>query len=349
MPAIDAALPATPTPGPSAPTEARPAPQNAAKGLKMADGDTQASDAFIAALLAQSTVQPITPEQAVVAAEAAPMAATGQDLPALRPGLAAGAALRRPLTPAATDGTPVAASATAATAVKGAHDDFASAFVALQDAMTGSAGNERGSDGSLDTGASGGLNVGGPVADLSQAVTNTPARVEVDVRGALDALTGAHAARAHEAPANAQAYAAKPAPLPMDQPAIFAERLNQHVSFMIGDQIQSAQIAVTPADLGPVEVRVTLVGDEAKIQLSATHAATREALNEALPRLRASFAEAGISLSQAGVFTQMPERQQADPSFTAQARGNEADFEAAPLASVVPSRSLKVGLIDAFV
>ena len=43
MPAIDAALPATPTPGPSAPTEARPATQNAAKGQKMADGDTQAS------------------------------------------------------------------------------------------------------------------------------------------------------------------------------------------------------------------------------------------------------------------------------------------------------------------
>ncbi len=45
----------------------------------------------------------------------------------------------------------------------------------------------------------------------------------------------------------------------------------------------------------------------------------------------------------------MPERQQADPSFTAQARGNDGDFEAAPLTSVAPSRSLKIGLIDAFV
>lgn len=347
MPAIDAALPATPTPGPSAPTEARPATQNAAKGQKMADGDTQASDAFIAALLAQSTAQVITPEQAVATPDAAPMAVTGQDLPTLRPGLAAGPAARRPLTPAATDSAPAAA--TPAT-TESAQDDFASAFVALQDAMTGGgSGGERRSDSSLDTDGSGGLNAGGLVSDLSQAVTNTPARAEADVRGALDALTGAHAARAHEAPASAQAYAAKPAPLPMDQPAMFAERLNQHVSFMIGDQIQSAQIAVTPADLGPVEVRVTMVGDEAKIQLSATHAATREALNEALPRLRASFAEAGISLSQAGVFTQLPERQQADPSFTAQARGNDGDFEAAPLTSVAPSRSLKIGLIDAFV
>ncbi len=94
MPAIDAALPATPTPGPSAPTEARPATQNAAKGQKMADGDTQASDAFIAALLAQSTAQVITPEQAVATPDAAPMAVTGQDLPTLRPGLAAGPARR---------------------------------------------------------------------------------------------------------------------------------------------------------------------------------------------------------------------------------------------------------------
>lgn len=347
MPAIDTALPPATPAGPSAAAEARPAAQIPAKGPKMAVGDAEGSEAFIAALLAQTSVQPVTPEPAPAPLEAAASAVTGPDLPVTRPALAAGPATRRPLTPLTADAVSLAPQA-----AEVATDDFASAFVALQEAMTGSGGGgERHAEHSVDgdgVGAGTSNAIAMPV-DVGAAGGNSVARAELDPGRALEALTGAHAARAHEAPAAAQAYAAKPAPLPMDQPAMFAERLNQHISFLIGDGVQSAQIAVTPADLGPVEVRVTLVGDEAKIQLSATHAATREALNEALPRLRASFADAGISLSQAGVFAQMPERQQSDPTFTAQARSNDGDFEAAPLAAVTPSRSLKVSLIDAFV
>ena len=70
MPAIDAALPAAPTPTPGAAAESRPMAQNAVKPAKMANGDSQASDAFIAALLAQSTAQMITPEQPAAAGEA---------------------------------------------------------------------------------------------------------------------------------------------------------------------------------------------------------------------------------------------------------------------------------------
>jgi flagellar hook-length control protein FliK len=266
-------------------------------------------------------------------------------LPALRPSLAAAGGTRRGAAPSA-DNLPTAA-LSADAEVDGAHDDFATAFAALQDAMTGGAGGDRGAKTAADDSAP--LGTGSTLADLTGVTAAGSARGDHAASQALDALTGAHAARAQEAPAPAQAYAAKPAPLPMDQPALFAERLNQHVSFMIGDQIQTAQIAVTPADLGPVEVRVTMVGDEAKIQLSATHAATREALNEALPRLRASFAEAGIALGQAGVFAQMPERQQAEPSFNGPTGGGERDFGEAPRAVTAPARMMRVGLIDAFV
>jgi len=345
MPAIDAALPAAPTPTPGAAAESRPTAQNAVRPAKMANADSQASDAFIAALLAQSTAQMITPEQPAATGEAGPALVAGQELPTLRPALAATPAVRRPAAPVAPDTAPTVAAAVEG----GAQDEFATAFVALQDAMTGGAGGERGKDSGPAGVGDDALSATALLSDPNASTVNAPARGEAEASRALDALGGAHAARIHEAPAPAQAYAAKPAPLPMDQPALFAERLNQHISFMIGDQVQSAQIAVTPADLGPVEVRVTMVGDEAKIQLSATHAATREALNEALPRLRASFAEAGISLSQAGVFAQMPERQQADASYSAQARGQDGDFDIASAAPVAPGRSLKVGLIDAFV
>ena len=266
----------------------------------------------------------------------------------MRPTLATTSTPRRAVGPLLADHPP-AATGTAPVALNGPPDEFAMAFVAQRNAMTGG--------GQLDTQteadrATSLISAPGPalLADLTGTGSAGQARGEQAANQAVDALAGAHAARSHETPAPAASHAAKPAPLPMGQPALFAERLNQHISFMIGDQIQTAQIAVTPADLGPVEVRVTLIGDEAKIQLTATHAATREALNEALPRLRASFAEAGILLSQAGVFAQMPERQQAEPSLSGQSgRSDERDFEHTPLTGVASARSVNVGLIDAFV
>ncbi len=339
MPAIDVAMP-TPLAAPSASAEVRPSGQTPAASAKAGEkankNDTQASDAFIAALLAQSTLPQAKRDLPT------PLTEGGQDLPAMRPTLAIAGASCRDIISTAAD-TPSAA-LPGGTEVDGAQDDFANAFAALQDAMTG---RERGAQTDGEGAAS-----SGTTAMLSDLGSNGAAHgshpgADTIASQVLDALTGAHAARAHEAPA--QVYAAKPAALPMDQPTLFAERLDQHISFMIGDQVQSAQIAVTPADLGPVEVRVTLVGDEAKIQLSAVHAATREALNDALPRLRASFADAGISLSQAGVFAQMPERQPADSSFSGQPAGGEREFDHAPLAAVASARSMRVGLIDAFV
>lgn len=155
--------------------------------------------------------------------------------------------------------------------------------------------------------------------------------------------------RLGEAGAVQQTYSEKASPLPVRDPALFAERLNQQVAVMITQHAQQARLAVNPPELGPVEVRVTVVGDEATIQLAATHAATREALEEALPRLRAAFADSGIALGHAGVFTEMPERHP-DPRQAAGSPANHADLGAAlgtneppPLARVL------LGLVDAFV
>ena len=336
MPAIDAALPTPPT----ASAELRPGSQTGATSAKPAASDTQGNEAFIAALLAHSTTA------AAVAESAAPLAG-GQELPSMRPTLATTGTPRRAVSPLLADHAPLASS-TGPAVRDGAEHEFASAFVAQRQAMTGGGELATQTDADGATPISSAASTGTALlSDLTGSASAGLARGEQAANQAFDALAGTHAARSQEATAPA---AAKPAPLPMDQPALFAERLNQHISFMIGDHLQTAQIAVTPADLGPVEVRVTLVGDEAKIQLTATHAATREALNEALPRLRASFAEAGILLSQAGVFAQMPERQQAEPSFSGQfGRSGERDFEHTPLTGALPARSLSVGLIDAFV
>ena len=327
MPAIDAL--------PSAAVELRPGGPSPAASENSAATDTQASDAFIAALLAQSTLPPAYPEVPVATAAAS---AGGQELPALRPTIAAQPGSRRAIGSAVAD---AALAAAQAPAVEGVEEDFAAAFATLQNTMTGAAGGERSAPPAADGATGGAMTL---LSDLASGAGNA-----VHTEQTLDGLAGVQGARGQEATAPTQATAAKPAALPVDQPALFAARLNQHISLMLGDKVQSAQIAVTPPDLGPVEVRITLVGDEAKIQLVASHATTREALADALPRLRASFADAGLSLAQAGVFAQMPERQQAQPSFDANPGHGETDFEQTPRAALAPARALRIGLIDAFV
>ncbi len=60
--------------------------------------------------------------------------------------------------------------------------------------------------------------------------------------------------------------------------------------------LQHATIQVDPAELGPIQIRVTLGShDQLQIQFTAAQAQTREALEGHLPRLREVLAESGFS------------------------------------------------------
>lgn len=96
--------------------------------------------------------------------------------------------------------------------------------------------------------------------------------------------------------------------------------MGEQVKFMAKNELNFAEIRVTPPQLGPVEVRLTLQNDQAQVTLFATHAATRDALEAALPRLRDMFADAGLNLTGANV---------ASESFAEQ-RGREGPGRDAP-------------------
>ena len=350
MPAIDIS---------SAAADLRPALPSGTQLTDSTELGTGASDAFAAALLAQAMLPQMTPVATPVAVETAAGLGAGQELPGMRPALAAGAMPRRAPTVAlagltdAPQAIPLAPGALPEAAAEVGEQDFAMAFAALQDAIVGADEVDMGEAALADDD---GQALGAALGDFGEALQTLTAATAPRADGVgSEALLAGQIGRAHgagAAGAPGQVYAQQSAPLPMDQPALFAERLTQHVSVMLGDAVNSATIAVTPPDLGPVEVRVTVVGDEAKIQLAATHQATREALQDALPKLRAALADSGLSLGQAGVFAQMPERQQQaqGEAPTAQFGAREgAEFDAAAVAPTATARSLRLGLVDAFV
>jgi flagellar hook-length control protein FliK len=70
---------------------------------------------------------------------------------------------------------------------------------------------------------------------------------------------------------------------------------------MAGQGISSASLRLTPEQLGPVEVKISVHQNAASVWFSASQPETRAALEQALPRLKELFSAQGLNLAQAGV------------------------------------------------
>lgn len=137
---------------------------------------------------------------------------------------------------------------------------------------------------------------------------------------------------------------------PVSSPG-FADAVSRQVVWMVDKDAQVAELRINPPELGPVEVRLTVNGDQASAQFVSTHQEVREALETSIARLRESFAEAGIQLGQASVSAESFREQTAgqSDSRTASRTGYEATSgtseATAPAAAPVPVRR---GLVDTF-
>ena len=102
------------------------------------------------------------------------------------------------------------------------------------------------------------------------------------------------------------AASAAPAPVavtiatPMHSP-YFAEETAQQITWLTTHGIEQARIHVTPANLGPIEIRIAIEDGEALINFAVTHPASAAAIEDALPRLREMLAASGITLGQTSV------------------------------------------------
>jgi len=105
------------------------------------------------------------------------------------------------------------------------------------------------------------------------------------------------------------------------QPALQTTAWNRVMSgrvvWMAREGVQQAELKLNPASLGPVEVRLNMNNDQTSVTFIANHAATRDALEQALPRLRESFSENGMKLVDAEVTQHSAEQQHQDDTAEA--------------------------------
>ncbi len=136
------------------------------------------------------------------------------------------------------------------------------------------------------------------------------------------------------------------------QPA-WGDEFSQKVTWMATQHNQSAELHLNPPQLGPLDVSLKMHGDQATATFTSPHAAVRDAIEQALPKLREMLADSGIMLGNAMVSDQ-PAKNHADHApEKSPARPNSASSrEISDVSGIAETRVSRIsrhnGMVDTF-
>jgi flagellar hook-length control protein FliK len=142
----------------------------------------------------------------------------------------------------------------------------------------------------------------------------------------------------------AESAHARPVNVPVGS-AQWADEIGSRMTMMVEQGKHTASLRLSPEHLGPLEVRITMNGDQASVQFGAANVDTRNAIENALPRLREMFASQGLSLADANV-SREPPRQQQNP--TPQSSSSSSSFGGEDGATALSAAQVRLGLLDAY-
>jgi len=136
---------------------------------------------------------------------------------------------------------------------------------------------------------------------------------------------------------------------PSMQSQAWGKVLSSRVVWMAREGVQQAELRLNPANLGPVEVKLHMNNDQANVTFVAQNAATRDALEQALPRLRESFQENGMDLANADVSDQQTEQNDEEENSNNSSTGagmasNELEGDDVNQNDSMESNELEVGV-----
>jgi flagellar hook-length control protein FliK len=137
----------------------------------------------------------------------------------------------------------------------------------------------------------------------------------------------------------------------------WADKFSQKIIWMSTQQNQIVELHLNPPDLGPLNVVMKISDNQLTVQFTSPHTAVRDAVENALPKLREVMADNNIMLGNATVSDQPP-RDRSGQGFMNQGFGTPAQRETPYIASEsnelspataqsVPTRR-HIGMLDTF-
>lgn len=187
-----------------------------------------------------------------------------------------------------------------------------------------------------------------PAETANIAVESPPQPTSNSFSSTLSALTSTHAQQESHFTERSHSIST---PL---QNAAWGGAFGEKVVWLAKNEQQSAQISINPPQLGPMQISLSLNGDQASAVFTSAHAEVRQAIETAMPQLREMLSSAGITLGDTSVGAQLPQQQrETQQQF---ANGNRstgenailpADSGSDTLVGVMPIQRGR-GLVDLF-
>lgn len=156
--------------------------------------------------------------------------------------------------------------------------------------------------------------------------------------------------------ANVAAAVVQPVQVAINTPITqdrWSDEFSQKITWLASsNKDQTAELHLNPPQLGPLDVVIKVSGDQATALFTSPHAAVRDAIEQAMPRLRDMLADNGIMLGNATVSDQAPRDQ--GQSFNAPHMPVPAndDVRDTPLARNSATRVSQIsrhnGIVDTF-
>ena len=112
----------------------------------------------------------------------------------------------------------------------------------------------------------------------------------------------------------------------------WAEEFSQKISWIGTQQNQVAELRLNPPNLGPLDVVLKISDNQATALFASPHGAVRDAVENALPKLREILADNGITLGNTTISDQAPRDRDMD-GFRGQGFGTAAQREVDDTAS----------------
>lgn len=222
---------------------------------------------------------------------------------------------------------------------------------------------------------------GKPSAGISQAANNLQSALNVPLQNAQPGQTPESSAFGKMLESAVQANAAQPAAntgaamtqvmsslsTAVPQQAVQASvntplhdtrwpgDFSQKVTWLSTTQNQVAELSLNPPDLGPLNVVLKITDNQATALFTSPHGSVREAVENAMPKLREMLADSGITLGNATVSDQAP-RERDTGSFTgsrpshgdSRAEGDARTEDSLPAPVAGGRASRHNGMIDTF-
>jgi len=83
--------------------------------------------------------------------------------------------------------------------------------------------------------------------------------------------------------------------------ATWPQAMGDRLLWMVKGDQQMAELKITPPNLGTIEVKLTINHDQASVSFVSNHAAVRDAIEQAIPRLREMMQDESINLTDVDV------------------------------------------------